>query len=65
MTVHEDLLLAFRKAVDFEIRFGKRDDVPEVRENWQKVVTLIEELCRKPKRELSAIRLPRTKTRQG
>lgn len=48
MTIHEELLLAFRKAVDFEKRFGYREDIPEVRENWVRVVTLIEELCRKP-----------------
>lgn len=40
----EDLVSAFRKAVDFEKRFGYRTDIPEVRENWVKVVDLICEL---------------------
>jgi len=67
MTVQEELLRALRKAVDFEKRFGHREDVPAVHENWQVVVSLIEELCRcqKQKRALSEIKLPSTKTRQG
>ncbi len=63
--MNEELLLALRKAVDFEIRFGRRDDVPEVNEMWRKVVTLIEELCRKPKVPLKEIKPLPIRTRQG
>ena len=67
MTIQEDLLKALRKAVDFEKRFGHREDVPAVEENWKVVVTLIEELCRcqKQRRGLSEIKLPPTKSRPG
>jgi hypothetical protein len=40
----QELVLAFRKAVDFEKRFGYRTDIPEVQTNWEKVVDLIYEL---------------------
>lgn len=65
MTKHEELVAAFRKAVDFEKRFGHRTDVPEVEVNWQVVVALIEDLCRKPTKPLSEIKLPHIKSRRG
>ncbi len=45
------LIAALATAANAEARFGARVDVrPELNERWHRVVDLIEQLCRKPKK---------------
>jgi hypothetical protein len=45
----DELVAAFRKAVDTEMRWGRREDVPAVPENWAKLVEALEKAfgCKK------------------